>query len=160
GRSLVIRSRGPVQISPAISLQGGTGAARSGGGLTIIGSSITLGGAISTQGVGGRPSGPVALVTGGNLRFQSISAPGSTVTVSGARGVSGADAIDARPYNGGPHPAGRAAFGGAIAVTSGAGNVAVRGGVFVDGADAAANLYGGNGGRATIVGGDVNVGAV
>jgi len=97
GRSLVIRSRGAVQIAPAISLEGGTGAARAGGALVITGSSIALGGGISTQGVGGRPSGPVTLATGGQLRFQSISAPGSPVSVTGARGVSGGDAIDARP---------------------------------------------------------------
>src|SRR5262249_58677744 len=102
----------------------------------------------------------VTLATARLLRCQSMNAPGSAVNGTGGRGVSGGDAIDARPYNGGPHPAGRAAFGGAIAVTSSAGNVAVRGGVFADGADAAANLYGGNAGRVTIVGGDVNVNGV
>jgi hypothetical protein len=105
-------------------------------------------------------SGSVVLATGGMLRFQSISAPGATVNLVGARGVSAADGIDARPYTGGPHPVGRAAFGGAVSVTAGAGNVSLRGGVFVDGADAtAAGLYGGNGGRIAIVGGDVRVGA-
>ena len=98
GRTLVIRSRGAVQIAPAISLEGGTGAARAGGALVITGASITLGGAVSTRGAGGRASGPVTLATGGTLRFQSISAPGAIVSVTGARGVSAADGIDARPY--------------------------------------------------------------
>jgi hypothetical protein len=161
GRSLVIHARGAVQIAPSISLEGGTGTARAGGTLTITGTSITLGGPISTQGVGGRVSGSVVLSTGGMLRFQSINAPGATVVVTGARGVSAADGIDVRPYTGGPHPPGRAPFGGAIAITSSAGNVSLRGSVLADGADAGTpGLYGGNGGRATIVGGDVRVAAV
>src|SRR3954452_6786384 len=61
GRSFVIHSRGPVQIAPAISLQGGHGAARRGGGLLITGASIALGGTVTTQGVGGLPSGGVTL---------------------------------------------------------------------------------------------------
>src|SRR3954453_12179208 len=158
GRSLAIHARGPVQIAPAISLQGGHGAARLGGTLLITGTSLALGGAVTTQGFGGLPSGSVTLSTGGALRFQAVDAPGAGVALAGGRGISSSAEVDTRPYNGGPHAAGHAPGGGAVTVNAGAGNVSLRGGIFTDGADAGGpGLYGGNGGRVLGLGGDVRV---
>ena len=100
GRSLTIRARGAVQITPPISLQGGNGPVRLGGSLFVSGSAVTIGGAINTAGIGGLPSGAVTLATGGLLRLQSVSAPGASVTLNGARGVSASADIDVRPYDG------------------------------------------------------------
>ena len=97
-----------MQITPPISLQGGSGQARLGGALFVSGAAVTLGGAINTAATGGLPSGAVTLATGGLLRLQSVSAPGASVTLVGARGVSvGAD-VDVWSYTGGPASAGRA----------------------------------------------------
>ncbi len=103
-----------VQIAPAISLQGGNGAARVGGTLLITGTAITLGGTVTTQGVGGRRPAASRCRPAARCRFQAIGAPGATVSLTGARGVSSSADIDVRPYNGGPARAGRAAGGGAV----------------------------------------------
>ena len=160
GRSLTIRARGTVQITPAISLQGGTGAARTGGALFVSGSAVTLGGAVTTSGIGGFASGNVTLATGGLLRMQSISAPGAVVTLAGARGVSAGGDIDVRPSTGGPAAAGRAPSAGAVGVVATAGNISIRSSILADGAGAGAGLIGGAGGAVTVRGGDVRVGNV
>ncbi len=161
GRSLTIRSRGSVQITPAITLQGGNGPSRAGGSLLITGSAVTLGGAVNTSGTGGLNSGTVTLGTGGLLRVQSIAAPGAAVSLTGSRGVSSSADIDVRPYNGGPAAAGFAPSGGSVTVGSSAGNISIRSSVLSDGASAGgAGLFGGTGGPVNIQGGDVRVGNV
>ncbi|MDX6376406.1 MAG: hypothetical protein QOE98_709 [Gaiellaceae bacterium] len=161
GRSLTIRSRGAVQITPPISLLGGTGPVRAGGTLFITGSAITLGGAVNTSGTGGLPSGNVTLATGGLLRVQSVAAPGAVVSLNGARGVSVGTDVDVRPYAGGPAFPGHAPFAGSVGMASTAGNISIRSGVFADGASAAgAGLNGGGAGGVTLRGGDVRVGNV
>ena len=160
GRSLTIRARGAVQITPPISLQGGNGPVRLGGSLFVSGSAVTIGGAINTAGIGGLPSGAVTLATGGLLRLQSVSAPGASVTLIGARGVSVSADVDVRPYLGGPAPAGRAPASGAVGVVSAAGNVSIRSSILADGANGGAGLIGGAGGGVTVRGGDVRVGNI
>ena len=154
GRSLTIRSRGAVQITPPISLQGGTGASRNGGALFITGSAVTLGGAVTTAGTGGFHSGNVTLATGGLLRVQSVAAPGAIVSLNGARGVSvGAD-VDVRPYVGGPAFPGQAALAGSVGISSAAGNVSIRSGVLADGGAAGGpGVSGGPAGGVTLRGG-------
>ena len=150
GRSLTIRARGAVQITPPISLQGGSGPIRLGGSLFVSGSAVTIGGPINTAGVGGLPSGAVTLATGGLLRLQSVNAPGASVTLVGARGVSAGADIDVRPSIGGPAPAGHAPAAGAVGVTSTAGNISIRSSILADGANGGSGLIGGNGGPVTV----------
>ena len=162
GRSLTIRSRGAVQITPPISLQGGTGAARAGGALFITGTAITLGGAVNTAGVGGcplrqrhprdrRPAAPAVGRGAGRDREPQRRARRQRRAPTSTCGPTTA----ARPC-----PA-RAPRAGSVGVASTAGNISVRSGVLADGGAAGARrLPAVQPAGVTLRGGDVRVGNV
>ena len=128
GRSLAIVSEGPLVVARGISLQGGTGAARNGGSLTLYGSSVVVGGPITTVGIATAPniasSGNVEIRSAGSVVTEAINAAGASVTIAGGSILVGGG-IDVDPDTNGVNPisppgayGSSNARGGAVAVDS------------------------------------------
>ena len=160
GRNLAIVASGGIAIAPGIDLTGGNAAvARPGGSLVLKGSHITVGGDITTTGQTGAPSGSVQIDSTGTIFAQSITAPGSNVTVRGAGGV----AVVGVSTSGDPitfvSEANRAPNAGSVDLGSTAGDVSVLGAITTNGRDGTAALgeNGGNAGAIAVSGGDVHL---
>ena len=165
GRSLTLRSGGPLTLSSGLDLRAGGGTVRNGGALTAEGSQVAIGGDIDTTGSGAGTSGPVKITSGGSLSVGAIYAAGSPVslTATGAIDVGG----DVQAYGSSaiaaPDPA-RVQRGAPVTISSSAGDVRIAGNVITYGRDApgaaGAGLGGGQGADISISGSDVRVGTL
>ncbi len=170
GRSLAIVSEGPLVVARGISLQGGTGAARNGGSLTLYGSSVVVGGPITTVGIATAPniasSGNVEIRSAGSVVTEAINAAGASVTIAGGSILVGGG-IDVDPDTNGVNPisppgayGSSNARGGAVAVDS-TGDVTVSGAILASGLNGVAGYpFGGPAGSVSIKGSDVTIGNV
>ncbi len=165
GRSLTLRSAGPLAMASGIDLQAGTGAVRNGGTLTVQGAQVAIGGDVTTNGSGGGTSGPVSISSGGPLSVGAIYAYGAPVSLSGGGAIDVGGDIQTQGTTGiaAPDPA-RVQRAAPVTVASSGGDVRIAGNVVTWGRDAPGNagagLGGGAGADVSISGGDVRVGAV
>ncbi len=160
GRSLTMRSSGPIAISSGIDLRAGSGVPRNGGTLTLEGAQVAVGGDINTTGSGGGASGGVSISSGGALSVGSIYAYSNAVNLSAAGAIDVGGDVQTQGANNifMPDPA-RIQSGGPVSVASSGGDVRIAGNVITGGrdapGDAGAGLLGGRGADITIAGGDV-----
>ncbi len=165
GRSLTLRSAGPLALASGIDLQAGTGAVRNGGTLTVQGAQVAIGGDVNTNGSGGGTSGAVSISSGGPLSVGAIYAYGAPVNLSAGGAIDVGGDIQTQGTNGiaAPDPA-RVQRAAPVTVASTGGDVRIAGNVVAWGRDAPGNagagLGGGAGADVGISGGDVRVGAV
>jgi hypothetical protein len=159
GRSLTITASGGVAISPAIDLRGLVGANRSGGTLVIRAARVSLGGGVETAGTNAS-SGGIVIDSPGFVVTQTLHAPGAAIAVRGAAGVLiGGDVWSAgSDTTTGADPS-RLTSGGAVDVSSSAGDVSILGAIASWGRDVpgAGGLEGGHGGPVSVTGGDVRI---
>lgn len=159
GRSLSITASGGVAISPAIDLRGLVGTNRPGGSLGISAARVSLGGLVETAGTNAG-SGAINISSPGFVVTQTLRAPGNYIAVRGAAGVLvGGDVLSAGTDAVAQQDPVRQTSGGAIEISSSAGDVSVLGAIASFGRDTpgAGPVQGGNAGPVTVIGGDVRV---
>lgn len=165
GRSLTLRSGGPLTMASGIDLQAGTGAVRNGGALTVQAAQVAIGGDVNTSGSGGGTSGPVSITSGGPLSVGAIYAYGAPVGLSATGAIDIGGDVQTQGATGvAAAEAGRVQRGAPVNITSGGGDVRIAGNVLTWGRDApgaaGAGLGGGAGADVSISGSDVRVAAV
>jgi hypothetical protein len=157
GRSLTLRSSGPLTIATGIDLTGGTGSVQPGGNLTLSGTSVAVAGDVTTAGSGGAPSGQVSIASSGPLAVGGVYAPGAPASLNATGAIDISDGIQTQGNNlaisGNPS---QVQSGGAVGVHSSAGNVRI-GSISAYGgfAPTGGGLSGGNGAAVSITGSDV-----
>jgi hypothetical protein len=164
GRNIIIAASGPVVIERNIDLRAaGAAPERPGGSLLLAGSSVSVGGTITTTGVGAL-SGNVTLTASlGGVSSEAITAPGAAVNATGPAGVTiaGDVQVDSTGFTL-PSP-GSGAMPAAGTVTLGApgGDVAVLGAIRGTGINGSPTVpIGGSAGALTASGRSVTLGAV
>ena len=165
GRSLTLRSGGPLTMASGIDLQAGSGAVRNGGTLTVQGAQVAIGGDVTTSGSGGGTSGAVSISSGGPLSVGAVYAYGAPVGLSAAGAIDVGGDVQTQGTTGiAATEPGRVQRGGPVVIASSGGDVRIAGNVVSWGRDApgaaGAGLAGGAGADVSITGTDVRVGAV
>lgn len=165
GRSLTLRSSGPLTLASGIDLTAGTGAVRNAGSLSVQGGQVAIGGDINTTGSGGGTSGSVTITSGGPLSTGSVAAYGAAVSMSATGAIDVGGDIQTQGANGiALTDGGRAQRSGPVTLSSSAGDVRINGNVNASGRDAPGNagagLGGGFGADVAISGSDVRVGSI
>ncbi len=164
GRSLTIRSAGPLTLAPGLDLTAGSGAVRNAGALTLEGARVAVGGDVNTSGSGGGTSGAVTITSGGALSVGAITAYGAPVRLTAAGPIDTGD-VQAQGGSGiaAPDPA-RVQSGAPVSISSTGGDVRVSGSISTWGRDAPGNagagLGGGAGADVSVSGSDVRVGTI
>ncbi len=165
GRTLTLRSSGPLSMASGIDLQAGTGAVRNAGALNVQGAQVAIGGDVNTSGSGGGTSGAVSITSGGPLSVGAIYAYGAPVGLQAGGAIDVGGDIQTQGTSGIPSsdPV-RLQRGAPVVVGSTGGDVRIAGNVVAYGRDAPGNagsgFGGGPGGDVSISGGDVRVGAI
>ena len=160
GRSLTLRSSGPLALASGIDLTAGTGTIRSAGSLRLEGTQVAVGGDVNTTGSGGGNSGGVSISSSGPVSVGAIYAYGAGVNLSAGGAIDVGGDIQTQGTSGiaQPDPA-RVQSGGPVSITSTGGDVRVAGNIGSYGRDAPANagagLAGGGGADISIAGSDV-----
>lgn len=165
GRSLTLRSAGPLSLASGIDLQAGSGSVRNGGTLNVQGAQVAIGGDVNTAGSGGGTSGAVTISSSGPLSVGSIYAYGAPVSLTAGGAIDVGGDIQAQGASQiAAADAGRMQRGAPVTVASSGGDVRIGGNVITYGRDAPGNggagLGGGSGSDISISGGDVRVGTV
>jgi hypothetical protein len=164
GRSLTIRSAGPLTLAPGLDLTAGSGTVRNAGALTLEGARVAVGGDITTSGSGGGASGAVTITSTGALSTGAITAYGAPVRLTAAGAIDTGDIqTQGSAATAAPDPA-RVQAGGPVSLASTGGDVRVSGSVSTWGRDAPGNagagLGGGAGADVSITGTDVRSGNI
>lgn len=165
GRSLALRSSGPLTVASGIDLQAGSGSVRNGGALTLQGAQVAVGGDVNTTGSGGGSSGAVSISSAGPLSVGAVYAYGAPVNLAAGGAIEVGGDVQTQGTGGiaSPDPA-RVQYGGPVAIASSGGDVRVNGNVSSWGRDAPGNagagLGGGLGSDISITGSDVRTGTL
>ena len=164
GRSLTLRSSGPLALASGIDLTAPAqaGMVRNAGSLRLEGTQIAVGGDINTTGNGLGTSGSVSISSPGPVSVGSIYAYGAIVNVAAGGAIDIGGDVQTQGTNGivQTDPT-RTQSGGPVNLTSTAGDVRVGGNIISYGRDAPANagagFGGGTGADITVSGSDVRV---
>ncbi len=163
GRSLTLRSAGPLTLTSGIDLTAGTGAVRNAGALTVQGAQVAIGGDLNTGGSGGGTSGPVSISSAGQVTVGAIFAPGAGINIAagGAIDVGGDIQTQGTTAIAQQEPT-SVQSAGSVSVASSGGDARIAGNVNAYGRDAPGvaglGLIGGKGANITISGSDVRTG--
>ena len=160
GRSLTLRSSGPLALASGIDLTAGTGTIRNAGSLRLEGTQVAVGGDLDTTGSGGGNSGGVSISSSGSVSVGAIYAYGAGVGLSAGGAIDVGGDIQTQGTTGiAPPDSAHVQQGGPVSITSTGGDVRVAGNISSYGRDApaaaGAGLAGGGGADITIAGSDV-----